>query len=169
MSLPIIHIAGTKGKGSTAAYTEKILRDQGLRTGLFTSPHMISPCERIRINGIPLAEDKFATVFWNCYDRLLRSSDENNHAVHFFQILLVMALQSFCDEKVDAAIVEVGIGGTLDVTNFVSPTVTAITLIDYDHTQILGNTLPEIAAQKAGIIKVSPPTPFVFCVLFTFE
>jgi len=153
----VIHIAGTKGKGSTAAYTEKVLRDQGYRTGLFTSPHMISPCERIRINGQPLDENRFATTFWNCYDGLVQSSGENKHGIHFFQLMLIMALHSFCQESVDAAIIEVGIGGRDDVTNFVSPTVTAITLIDYDHTHILGDTLPEIAAQKAGIIKTGIP------------
>jgi folylpolyglutamate synthase len=153
----MIHIAGTKGKGSTAAYTERILRDQGYKTGLFTSPHMVSPCERIRINGAPISEEVFTSAFWTCHNHLLRSADENNHDLHFFQILLLMGLSHFSKEQVDVAIIETGVGGRGDVTNFIRPKVCAITLIDYDHMATLGNTLPEIADQKAGIIKVWTP------------
>lgn len=147
--MDLIHIAGTKGKGSTAAYTERILRDKGYKTGLFTSPHLISPCERIRINGQPIDEQTFIDAFL-----ILSESYPKEYPVHFFQMVFMMSLKIFQDQQIDVGIIEVGIGGTGDVTNVITPKVCGITLIDYDHLSLLGSTLPEIAGQKAGIIKV---------------
>ncbi|CAK9304431.1 unnamed protein product [Gordionus sp. m RMFG-2023] len=158
-ALPIIHVSGTKGKGTTCAFTERILRNHGFKTGLFTSPHMLTVSERIKINGQPLSADKFCTYFWPIYERLRNSENINNGLVpSFFQFLTCMAFSVFMQEKVDVAIFEVGIGGQYDSTNIVrKPIVCGITSIGIDHVIVLGDTHSKIAWHKAGIIKPKVP------------
>lgn len=145
-------MAGTKGKGSTSAFIEQILRDQGLTTALFTSPHLISPCERIRINGKSISEEEFTETFYTCYDTLI---SHPTWIPHFYGTALLMFLKLVQDKNLDVAIVEVGIGGRFDETNYIIPQVSVLTLIDYDHIDKLGNTLESIAWHKAGIMKVN--------------
>jgi len=149
-SLPYltIHVAGTKGKGSTSAMVESILRAAGHRTGLFTSPHLHSFRERIQVNGVMIApEDLVAGV------NRLTPTVGRIPGLTTFEIATVLALAHFAQEEIDIAVVEVGLGGRLDATNIVEPLVAAITSISYDHTQVLGNSLQDIAREKAGIIK----------------
>nr|CUU99545.1 hypothetical transcript [Hymenolepis microstoma] len=160
-SLNIIHVAGSKGKGSTCAYIESILRKEGYRTGLFTSPHLINVEERIRINGLPVDRDVFAKAFWNLYEKF----EENKNMYHpmypkptFLSLILHLALRLFLSEKVDVAILEVGLGGKYDHTNFIRcPLVTAVNTIELEHTDLLGDTIEEIAESKAGIFKPNVP------------
>ncbi len=149
-SLPYltIHVAGTKGKGSTSAMVESILRSAGHRTGLFTSPHLHSFRERIQVNGAMIApEDLVAGV------NRLAPTVRRIPGLTTFEIATVLALAHFAQEEIDIAVVEVGLGGRLDATNIIEPLVAAITSISYDHTQVLGNSLQDIAQEKAGIIK----------------
>ena len=157
--LPMIHIAGTKGKGSTSAFCELILRKNGLRTGLFTSPHLIDIRERIRINGSPVSKEVFTKAFWECYDNLNSDSITEKFSAMstYFRFMVVIAFKILVDAKVDVAIMEVGIGGKYDATNIIRPVVCGITSIGYDHMEILGNTIHEIASQKAGIMKQGVP------------
>ncbi|GAB6021975.1 hypothetical protein CHUAL_006135 [Chamberlinius hualienensis] len=149
--LKAIHVSGTKGKGSTCAFCESILRHHGFRTGFFSSPHIVAVRERIRIAGNPLSEAAFAHYFWEVYDTL-RNTSENMPP--YFKFLTIMAFYVFLKEKVDVAIIEVGIGGQYDCTNVLrQPYVCGISSLGLDHTSILGSTLPEIAWQKAGIMK----------------
>ncbi|XP_055715486.1 folylpolyglutamate synthase, mitochondrial isoform X2 [Phlebotomus papatasi] len=161
-TLSVIHVAGTKGKGSTCALVDSILHSHGIRTGFFSSPHLISATERIRLNGIPISEENFVKYFWRIYNTLRKSQEHEKDMPTYFKFLTIMAFNVFLEENVDVAIVEVGIGGEYDCTNIVRNTKTVgITSLGYDHTQILGNTLEEIAWQKAGIIK---PQSHVFTV-----
>lgn len=156
--LKIIHIAGTKGKGSTCAFSEAILRECGFRTGLFTSPHLIDVRERFRIDGIDIAEDKFLLYFWDCWNQLKENVAEDLPMPVLFQFLTLLAFKIFVFEKVDVAILEVGIGGLLDSTNVVKePVVCGITSLGMDHMEILGDTLGKIASEKAGIFKPGVP------------
>lgn len=159
--LSVIHISGTKGKGSTCAMVERILRQAGYKTGLFTSPHLISPCERFRINGKPISEQLFLKHFNAVWDGLERTADQSGEyppMAWFFRFLTLMALHTFAEEQVDVVILEVGIGGRLDATNVVpKPVVCGVTTLDLDHTQILGNTLDKIAYAKGGIFKKGVP------------
>ncbi|MDM7999634.1 MAG: folylpolyglutamate synthase/dihydrofolate synthase family protein [Dehalococcoidia bacterium] len=160
-----IHIAGTKGKGSTAAMIASVLTASGYKTGLYTSPHLHSFTERIRIGGRPIPEADFADLA----DRLRPDLDDfNRHAglgeLTTFEILTVLAFVHFKEAGVDFQVLETGLGGRLDATNVVHPLTCAITSISLDHTEVLGNTLPRIAAEKAGIIKtgstvISAPQP----------
>ena len=148
---PAIHIAGTNGKGSTAAFIFSMLREAGLKVGLYTSPHLVDFSERIRINQ--------QTIQWDTiveYTRTLRKEIDKNHAT-FFEATSAIAFQYFADSKVDIAVIETGLGGRLDATNLVRPIVTAITPIGLDHQQYLGEKLITIAREKAGIIKESVP------------
>ena len=146
--LPVIHVSGTKGKGSTCAFTESILRHQGLKTGFYSSPHLVSATERIRINGKPMSQKVFAAYFWKVYNQI------GPEKPAYFKFLTIMAFHVFIEEKVDVALIEVGIGGSYDCTNVVEkPVAVGITLLDYDHTKVLGNTIEEIAWHKAGIMK----------------
>jgi len=152
--LSVIHVAGTKGKGSTCAMTESILRSCGLKTGFFSSPHLIQVTERIRINGKPVSKDLFTKYFWKVYRSLDKKKDHDRDMPAYFKFLTVMSFHIFLDEDVDVVILEVGIGGEHDCTNVVRNTKTvAITSLGLEHTAILGNTLKEIAWQKSGIIK----------------
>ena len=150
--LKSIHIAGTNGKGSTAAMVTAFAKAHGLRVGTFTSPHMDSIRERIQLDGVPLEEEPFwqaASVVKEVESRLL----EEWGAFNYFEILTAMMFVVFQQEGVDLAIIEVGIGGLLDNTNVGHPLVSVITTIGLDHQDLLGSTLEEITAQKAGIIK----------------
>ncbi len=150
--LKTIHIAGTNGKGSTAAMVTAFAKAHGLRVGTFTSPHMDSIKERIQLDGVPLGEEPFwqaASVVREVENRLF----EEWGAFNYFEILTAMMFVVFQQEAVDLAIIEVGIGGLLDNTNVGHPLVSVITTIGLDHQDLLGTTLEEITAQKAGIIK----------------
>ena len=150
--LKSIHIAGTNGKGSTAAMVTAFAKAHGLRVGTFTSPHMDSIRERIQLDGVPLGEEPFwqaASVVSEVENRLF----EEWGAFNYFEILTAMMFVVFQQEAVDLAIIEVGIGGLLDNTNVGHPLVSVITTIGLDHQDLLGSTLEEITAQKAGIIK----------------
>ena len=156
--LPIIHVAGTNGKGSTAAMLDAILRQAGYRVGLYTSPHLVRLGERVQVDRVELSEDEIVA-----YTRELKPmaeslavGDETDHP-SFFEFMTAMAFLQFQRKQCDVGIVEVGLGGELDATNVVQPTVTAITSIGYDHCEILGHTHAEIAQAKAGIIKPGIP------------
>ena len=149
--LKIIHIAGTNGKGSTSAMLQSILRKAGLKVGLYTSPHLVSFNERIRINGAPVS-NSFIMDFMK---KLNDDIDEIKST--FFETTTALALYYFYYEKVDVAVIETGLGGKLDSTNVVKPDLTIITHIDIDHQNILGHNIKEIASEKAGIIKKNTP------------
>ena len=142
-----IHVAGTNGKGSCSHTLAAILQQAGYRVGLYTSPHLVDFRERIRINGRPISEEYVVR-----FVEKERSFFEPLHP-SFFELTTAMAFRYFADEKVDVAVIEVGLGGRLDCTNIISPDVCVITNISLDHTQFQGNTLADIAAEKAGIIK----------------
>ena len=156
---PAIHIAGTNGKGSTAAMTEVILRAANFSVGLFTSPHLISVTERYRVNGNDISEDDFArlaTAVRQAGETLVAKGTLEAPPTFFEQVTMIAYLH-FAENSVDLAVLEVGMGGRLDATNICHPAVTAITPIGFDHQQYLGNTLAEIAGEKAGIIKPNIP------------
>src|SRR3954470_1324311 len=152
---PVIHVTGTNGKGSTAAMIESLLRASGLRTGRFTSPHVTSVTERITIDGEPISDDRFDEVWRELqpYVALVDEQQIDDVAMTFFEIITCMAFAAFADAPVDVAVLEVGLGGTWDATNVADGDVAVITPIDLDHTHLLGRTVAEIAAEKAGIIK----------------
>ncbi|ORZ07700.1 Mur ligase [Absidia repens] len=183
--LQIIHVTGTKGKGSTSALTQSILRhfptDRPLRTGLFTSPHLVAVRERIRINGEPISEELFAKYSEDVWTRLENTKDQHvifgqefmtaddpKKAIRdqraqpdkpiYFRYLTLLALHAFVQEKVDVAILEVGVGGEYDSTNIIEkPIVCGITALGLDHVSVLGNTIDQIAWHKSGIIKQNRP------------
>ncbi len=144
---PVIHVAGTNGKGGTAFYTALILRSYGLRVGLFTSPHLKDYRERIRVDDV-LIDENFVVDFWERVRETVLALKAT-----FFDTTTLMALDWFRVQQVDVAVIETGLGGRLDSTNIVEPGVAVITPIDFDHQKQLGNTLTAIAAEKAGIIK----------------
>lgn len=153
---PVLHIAGTKGKGSTAAMTSSILRAAGLRTGLTTSPHLLSARERIVVDGVVVDEDVFADLEARV-DVAARGLDASLDTPSFFERTIAMAFLHFADVAVDVAVVEVGLGGRLDATNVVVPAAAAVTRLGLDHQEFLGDTLGKIAAEKAGIFKAGAP------------
>ncbi|MBG7610946.1 bifunctional folylpolyglutamate synthase/dihydrofolate synthase [Polaribacter sp. BAL334] len=146
-----IHVGGTNGKGSTSHMLASILQEAGYKVGLYTSPHLKNFTERIRINGKEIPK-RSVTAFVNTHKDFLESQK-----LSFFEMTVGMAFDYFANEKVDIAVVEVGLGGRLDSTNIITPLVAVITNIGYDHMQFLGETLPEIAGEKAGIIKEHIP------------
>jgi dihydrofolate synthase / folylpolyglutamate synthase len=156
---PAIHIAGTNGKGSTAAMTAAILRAAGYRVGLYTSPHLISITERIRVNGGDMAQDDFARLASEVRAQCEKSVAQGKLAAPatFFEQVTMLAFLYFAEREVDIAVLEVGMGGRFDATNICQPIVTAITSIGHDHQKYLGETLAEIAGEKAGIIKTGVP------------
>ncbi|XP_011304528.1 folylpolyglutamate synthase, mitochondrial isoform X2 [Fopius arisanus] len=157
-SLSIIHISGTKGKGSTCALVESILRSHGYRTALYTSPHLISVRERIRINGIPISEEDFSKHFWRLYNSLYLRRERPEDMPLYFKFLTILMFHIFLKSTVDVAIIEVGIGGEYDCTNVIrSPVCTGVTLLGLDHTSMLGDDLSCIAWQKSGIFKEKAP------------
>jgi dihydrofolate synthase/folylpolyglutamate synthase len=152
---PAVLIAGTNGKGSTAATLASILQASGLKTGLYTSPHLVRINERIRLNGVEIPDDEFALVH-DLVDRTAeRLVGEGELPWHpsFFETLTAIAFEYFSRRKVDIAVLEVGMGGRLDATNVVEPRISVITDISLDHQKFLGNTVAEIAREKAGIIR----------------
>jgi dihydrofolate synthase/folylpolyglutamate synthase len=152
--VPAVLIAGTNGKGSTAATLASILQASAIKTGLYTSPHLVRINERIRISGEPISDDEFAGIH-DLVDRTAeRLVTEGELPWHpsFFEMLTAIAFEYFAREKVELAVLEVGMGGRLDATNVVEPRVSIITDIDLDHQKFLGNTIAEIAREKAGII-----------------
>jgi folylpolyglutamate synthase len=158
--LNMIHVTGTKGKGSTCAFVSSILQHlyPSKRVGLFTSPHLKAVNERIQVNSTPIKEDLFARYFWDVWDRLERSAvveglDKERKPV-YFRFLTLMAWHAFLDLGVDTAVFEVGVGGEYDSTNIVEkPTATGVTSLGIDHVTVLGNTLESIAWHKGGIYK----------------
>jgi dihydrofolate synthase/folylpolyglutamate synthase len=146
-----IHVGGTNGKGSTSHMLASILQEAGYKVGLYTSPHLKNFTERIRINGVEIPKKKVKLFIETHKDFLERQK------LSFFEMTVGLAFDYFADEKVDIAIIEVGLGGRLDSTNIITPEVSVITNIGLDHTQFLGETLPEIAFEKAGIIKKNVP------------
>ncbi len=146
-----IHVAGTNGKGSTSHMLASILQEAGYKVGLYTSPHLKDFRERIKINGQDITED-FVTDFINEHKTFFESND-----MSFFEMTVGLAFEYFEKEKVDIAVIEVGMGGRLDATNIINPLISVITNIGLDHTQFLGNTLDAIAFEKAGIIKPNVP------------
>ena len=152
---PGVLIAGTNGKGSTAATLASILRASGVRTGLYTSPHLVRINERIRINGGEISDDDFALlhdVVDRTAERLVEEGELPWHP-SFFEMLTAIAFEYFAQNKVEIAVLEVGMGGRLDATNVIEPRVSVITDISLDHQKFLGNTVAEIAREKAGIIR----------------
>jgi dihydrofolate synthase/folylpolyglutamate synthase len=149
---PILHIAGTKGKGSVAAMCESVIRVAGYRVGLYTSPHMHDYAERIRVNGTPIPHQALTDLI-----NEVRPVVESIKELTTFEITTALGFLYFARQHVQAAVVEVGLGGRLDATNITQPVICVITSISYDHMQILGNTLAEIAGEKAGIIKPRIP------------
>ncbi|MFL6539832.1 MAG: bifunctional folylpolyglutamate synthase/dihydrofolate synthase, partial [Chthoniobacterales bacterium] len=149
----IIHVAGTNGKGSVCAMTDSILRAAGYRSGLFTSPHLVTFRERIQVNGEMISEDEVAAGLTTIRE-LIREWDPHPT---FFEIVTALALRHFKRSACDVFVLETGMGGRLDATNVVTPVVSVITPIDYDHQKWLGHSLGEIAAEKAGIIKPGVP------------
>jgi dihydrofolate synthase/folylpolyglutamate synthase len=148
-------IAGTNGKGSTAATLASILTSAGYRTGLYTSPHLSRVNERVQINGRPISDDDFAAYYFRVDDtaRKLVTDGALVNPPSFFETMTGLALLAFADQKVDIAVLEVGMGGRLDATNIVEPLVSVITDISLDHTEWLGNTITAIAREKAGILR----------------
>jgi dihydrofolate synthase/folylpolyglutamate synthase len=146
-----IHVAGTNGKGSTSHMLASILQEAGYKVGLYTSPHLKDFRERIKINGKDISEE-FVTDFINEHKTFFESND-----MSFFEMTVGLAFDYFAKEKVDIAVIEVGMGGRLDATNIITPLVSVITNIGLDHTQFLGNTLEAVAFEKAGIIKPNIP------------
>src|SRR5207302_1133181 len=156
---PSAHIAGTNGKGSTAAFLESIVRQAGFRTGLNTSPHLEKINERIRINGKEINDELLAESFTRIQvliEELLATGKLRAHPT-YFECVTAMAFESFARERVEFGVFEVGLGGRLDATNILSPAVAIITRIDFDHENFLGHSLKEIASEKAGILKPGVP------------
>ncbi len=154
----VVHVAGTNGKGSTCAMIEAGLRASGVRTGLFTSPHLIEPTERIRIGGVAVTPEQFQRVFQVVHETA-ENLDLDCHPT-YFETVTAMGFWMFRECKVETAVVEVGLGGRLDATNVVEPALAVITPIDFDHEIYLGHTIEAIAGEKAGILK--PGVPAVF-------
>ena len=150
---PVIHITGTNGKTSTARMTDALLRGRGLRTGRFTSPHLVSIRERIVIDGAPVSAEQFVAAYEEVIPYVQLVDERHPVAMSFFEVLTGMAFAVFADTPVDVVVLEVGVGGRLDCTNVADGVVAVVTPISIDHTRLLGNTVEEIAAEKAGIIK----------------
>ena len=160
--LRFVHVAGTNGKGSTCAMMESALRAAGRRTGLFTSPHLAEPTERIRIDGEPIPAVRFAAAFDRVHaavEQLLANGAIDAHTT-YFETVTAMALVVFAEEGVDMVVLEVGLGGRLDATNVVTPDLCVITPIDFDHEALLGRSLEAIAGEKAGILKAGVTAVF---------
>ncbi len=155
---PVIHVAGTNGKGSVCAMLEAIYRRSGRQVGLFTSPHLVHLGERVQLNRVPLSMpviEQYVAHLRGVGEKIA-AKDPNLHPT-FFEFIAAMAMVSFAEENVDLAIFETGLGGRLDATNVVVPEVSVITSIALDHTEMLGDTLAKIAREKAGIIKAGKP------------
>ena len=154
---PVIHVAGTNGKTSTARIIESLMREQGFTTGLFTSPSLESITERVQIDGAPISQERFAAAYDDVAPFLLLLDEQaesvNGAPVTMFEAVTALAFACFADAPVDVMIIECGMGGAWDATNVVAPAVAVITPIGLDHTDYLGDSLTEIAGEKAGILK----------------
>src|SRR4051794_21808077 len=168
---PVVHLTGTNGKTSTSRMIDTLLRALDLRTGRFTSPHVERMTERISVDGEPLSDDDFVRAFNDVAPYLDLVDQEQDHPLSFFETVVAMAYAAFADAPVDAAVVEVGMGGTWDATNVVDATVAVVLPVAVDHARYLGGTPAEIAVEKAGIIKpgstvvIAEQTPDVAAVL----
>ncbi len=151
-----IHIAGTNGKGSTSSLIASVLKESGLKTGLYTSPHLVDFRERIQINGVLIPRKRLTEIVERLIP-LIRKTNNKLGDLTYFEVSTAIAFEYFKEEKVDFACIEVGMGGRLDATNVITPLVSVITSIGFDHTKELGNTLGKIAFEKAGIIKKNVP------------
>ncbi|HEV2948682.1 MAG TPA: Mur ligase family protein, partial [Gemmataceae bacterium] len=162
--LRIVHVAGSKGKGSTSAMLESILRHAGYRTGLFTSPHLSQVEERIQVDARPIPPQALAALMNEIRAAIHRMEEDDfssataSQGATFFEVATALGFLYFARQEVDLAVVEVGLGGRFDSTNVCQPLVSVITSISFDHTQQLGNRLAEIAMEKAGIVKPDRPT-----------
>lgn len=156
---PTVHIAGTNGKGSTAAFVESILRQAGFRTGLNTSPHLERINERFRVDGEEISDELFAETFTGIHSVVEELLAEGKLRAHptYFECVTALAFEVFRRQQVEFAVIEVGLGGRLDATNVITPVVSIITHIDFDHENFLGHSLREIASEKAGILKQGVP------------
>lgn len=159
---PFVHVAGTNGKGSTCAMIESGLRASGLRTGLFTSPHLKEPTERIQIDGRPVSSGQFTAAFVRVHETAEQLERDGVLDMHptYFETVTAMAFLLFAEWQVQMTVLEVGLGGRLDATNVVIPELSVITPVDFDHEAFLGKSLESIASEKAGILK--PAVPAVF-------
>ncbi|MBT5366148.1 MAG: bifunctional folylpolyglutamate synthase/dihydrofolate synthase [Phycisphaerae bacterium] len=151
--VPMVHIAGTVGKGSTVAMLSSMLRGNGYTVGEYTSPHLIDIRERVVVNGEMIKEETFTTIL----KEIVKAATKNKLTPTFFELITAVAFKQFAEQAIDIAIIETGLGGRLDSTNVITPLITLITKIDLDHTNILGTTVEEIAREKAGIFKSSVP------------
>jgi dihydrofolate synthase / folylpolyglutamate synthase len=149
----VIHVAGTNGKGSVCAMIDSVCRAQGYRTGLFISPHLVTFRERIRVNGEMISEDAVVDGLTTVRDLIVNWDPHPT----FFEVTTALALKHFCETEIDVVVLETGLGGRLDATNAIPSDVSVITPIDFDHEKWLGNTLADIAGEKAGIIKAGVP------------
>lgn len=156
-NLRVIHIAGTNGKGSVSAYIDSILRQAGYMTALFTSPHLIKINERFRINFKECSDEELINVWCSVKDYMVKGEEKGLQSLTFFEILFFMGMLIFSEKAIDYCILETGLGGRLDATVLSNPVLSVITSISYDHTEILGDTIEKIAAEKAGIIKEGIP------------
>ncbi|MGT2799563.1 bifunctional folylpolyglutamate synthase/dihydrofolate synthase [Streptococcus marmotae] len=154
--LPVVHVAGTNGKGSTIAFLRSLLEGHNLRVGTFVSPHLVTVHDRICINGQPIAKADFQKLLERVF-QLEKKVEQVYEPFRYFEVLTLVMLLYFQAQRLDIALVEVGIGGLLDTTNVVEPLISIITSIGLDHQDLLGNSLTEIAEQKAGIIKEKAP------------
>ena len=154
--VPMVHVAGTNGKGSTCAMIERALREAGYKTGLYTSPYIERYNERIRINGTPIAGEKLAALVEEIWP-VIESCREEGLCITEFELGTVLAFAAFAQENVDIAVIEVGLGGRLDPTNIIHPLVSVITNVGMDHMHFLGDSIQQIAMEKAGIMKRNTP------------
>ncbi|NWF52531.1 MAG: bifunctional folylpolyglutamate synthase/dihydrofolate synthase [Nitrospirae bacterium] len=153
-----VHVAGTNGKGSTSAIIASILKAAGFNVGLFTSPHIVSFTERIRVNGKEISEDDIIILTEEIREKIISiNSFDTDFSPTFFEVVTAMAFLYFQRKGIDIAVIEVGMGGRLDATNILTPEISVITNVDFDHLEFLGRTLKEIAYEKAGIIKEGIP------------
>ena len=152
LKFPAIHVAGTNGKGSVCSMPASILKEAGYKVGLFTSPQLFKWNERIKVNGVDISDEDFERLETTTVGTRLIASQRTP-----FEVITCMAFQYFAEQKIDIAVVEVGMGGRLDATNVVNPIITVITNIDFDHMQYLGRTIKDIAYEKSGIIKEGIP------------
>lgn len=155
---PSVHIAGTKGKGSTASMIASIVHQSGYRVGLYTSPHLVSVRERIMVNGIPISEEEVSKLVDKMRPVIEYTHQASEGFASTFDIMTALAFLFFKEQQVDLAVIESGLGGRLDSTNVIEPIVCVITPIGLDHTDRLGTTIPEITREKAGMIKRGIPT-----------
>lgn len=154
---PSIHVSGTAGKGSTASMCAAILTAAGYKVGLHTKPHLRSETERARIDGIAISEDRFAQILESMLPAIEHMEHTEFGRPSYFELLVALAFKYFAEERVDIAVIEVGLGGTLDGTNVISPLVSVLTNVGMDHADVLGDTIAAIATDKAGIIKSATP------------